>query len=66
MVGMQAPPASGFIELIIRPCSRGRRRRESSVCLTLAGGHRLRVEARSDPQVVRAVVEALLGLGRPC
>lgn len=66
MVGMHTPQTSGFVELIIRPCSRGRRRREASVCLTLAGGHRLRVEGRSDPQVVRAVVEAVLGVGRLC
>ena len=66
MVGMRAPPASGFVELIIRPMSRGRRRRDAAVSVTLAGGHRLRVEARSDPQVVRAVVEALLAVGRSC
>ena len=63
---MSTASSFGFVELIVRPLRRGRRRRDAAVTMRLPGGHRLRIEGRADPQVIRAVLESLLAEKPPC
>jgi len=55
---------AGFVLVEVSRRRRGRPDRARRVVVDLRGGTRLSFSSESSPVVVRAVVEAVLGLGR--